>query len=61
MSTIRKKRIEKCMSQAELAKAMGVAQNTISCWEIGKRHPSIPKLVRLAEILECSVSELVDD
>lgn len=57
MSTIRKKRQEKCMSQAELAKAMGV----ISCWKIGKRHPSIPKLMKLAEILEFNVSEFVDN
>lgn len=55
LEEIRKKR---GVTQHELANLMGVRQNTISQWESGKRNPSIPRLVRLAKIFDCTLDDL---
>jgi len=46
------------LTQQEFAETLGVAQNTISQYESGKRTPTVRKLVALSSILGCSVSEL---
>ena len=52
-------RKEHGMSQEALAKKLDVKQNTVSQWETGVRNPSLPMLLRIAEILNCSVNDLV--
>lgn len=54
-------RIEKGMTQAELAGKLSVSQNAISQYEAGKRHPPISRIAHIAKALGCSVSELVDN
>ena len=47
------------MTQAELARAIGVSQQTIYAIEIGDRRVSVLMLARLAPIFQISVEELV--
>lgn len=55
------KRIRKAkkIKQAYIAKKLSVSQVLVSCWETGKREPSISVLPKLAEILGCSIEEVV--
>ena len=46
------------LTQKELAEKMGVDQSAVSFWETGKRFPRGAKLLRLAEVLNCSIDEL---
>lgn len=46
------------MTQSELAAMVGVQQNTVSQWESGKRNPTAPMLIRLAETLHCTIDEI---
>lgn len=56
---LRRIRKERGMSQEALAKQLDVKQNTVSQWETGARNPSLPMLLRITEILECSMNDLV--
>ena len=47
------------MLQYELANRMGVKQASVSAWESGKTMPSAENLLKLADILECSVDALL--
>lgn len=49
------------MTQNELAKLLNVKQNTISQWELGIRVPRADFLLKLAEIFNCTVDELLRD
>lgn len=50
------------MTQQELAVFVGVSSNTIQNWEAGKSGvDQIKKLLRLCAILDCDLSELIDD
>lgn len=48
-------------SQEELADKLEVSRQTISKWEVGKNIPELEKLIKLAELFEISVDELVKD
>lgn len=52
-------RKEICMTQAELARAIGVSQQTIYAYETGDRRVSVLILAKLAPIFQISVEELV--
>lgn len=47
------------LSQAKLAKMLGVAQNTVSNWENGAREPDNENLKKLAQVLGCTVDYLL--
>lgn len=47
------------LSQAKLAKMLGVAQNTVSNWENGAREPDNENLKKLAQALGCTVDYLL--
>ena len=51
---IKEARLSKKMTQAELAKQLGVAYQNIGQWESGKRIPKIENLQRLGEALGVS-------
>ncbi len=53
------KRTAKGLSQAELGAMLGVSNKAVSKWESGVAKPQTAKLVRLAEILDVSVEELL--
>lgn len=45
---IKELRIQKNMSQMELAKATGISQSAIAKWELGKTEPTATAIVKLA-------------
>lgn len=47
------------MPQYELANRMGVKQASVSAWESGKAMPSAENLLKLADILECTVDAIL--
>lgn len=49
------------LTQAQLAKAIGVSVITICRWENGSQTPSIPMCRTLCEFFECSFDELLQD
>lgn len=58
---IEKLRKEKGITQESLATSLGVTQGAVSQWEKGLSKPAIDKLTQIAEILECSVDELLKE
>lgn len=56
---LKEKREEQNLTQSGLATQIGVNQNTVSQWETGERIPRADKLVQLAQILGCTVDELL--
>ena len=61
MNPIRQHRLLAKMEQVDLARKMGVSRVTISRWENGQSYPSVPKFKELAEVLGCSMEELIDE
>lgn len=58
---IERLRKEKGITQESFATSLGVTQGAVSQWEKGISKPSIDKLTQIAEILECSVDELLKE
>lgn len=56
---IRQARIDKNMTQMNLAEAMGVSYQAVSNWERGNSMPDISKLEDLCNTLDLSVEELL--
>ncbi len=52
-------RIEKCLTQKELAAKLGITQDSISLWEKGKRIPDTQYLTKLCEIFNVSADYLL--
>lgn len=46
------------ITQADLARMIGVSQSTVAGWENGSMYPSADKLPAIAEALKCSVDDL---
>lgn len=57
--TIYRLRTDKQMSQGELAEMLEVSRQSISKWENNSAVPELEKLIRLSEIFEVSLDELV--
>lgn len=57
LKEVRKK---KHMKQSDLAKELNTAQQVISDYEVGKKTPSLERLVELAQILDVSLDELIE-
>lgn len=58
--TIRKKRVEKHLSQKEMADYLGVTSSAVSKWEKEKALPDLTLIAPLARLLEVSLEELLD-
>ena len=58
-SYIARKRREQNLTQEQLAQQLGVSNKTISKWEKGQSVPDAEQLIKLAVILETTVSELL--
>jgi CheY-like chemotaxis protein/transcriptional regulator with XRE-family HTH domain len=56
---LKKIRLDKDLSQQELARQLEVAQSTVGMWESGKRVPKLGELKRLASVLRVTVSRLL--
>lgn len=55
---IRSNRIEKGMSQSDLAKRLDVKPATISAWEVGRNEPDIEALSKMAAIFDTTIDAL---
>lgn len=51
-------RSEKGLSQEEFAEAVGVNRIAVSSWERGKNSPPAKTQRKIAEVLECSITDL---
>ena len=60
-TAITKKRKEKGLTQAEAAKKLGIEQHSLSRMENGAMAPKFSRLQDIADLLDCSVSELFRD
>lgn len=55
---IKRFRIKKGMTQAELAQKIGITQTMIGHIERGAKVPSLIVALDIAEVLECTVEEM---
>jgi transcriptional regulator with XRE-family HTH domain len=51
-------RLERRLSQAQLARLAGVPKGTLLQWEYGLRTPKLDAAVKLADALDVSLDEL---
>lgn len=51
-------RVNAGMTQAQLAKLLGLSHYTVSSWELGKCYPRVDTLPRLAAALGVTVADL---
>lgn len=56
--SIKGARVERNMTQKQVADRIGVRKETISNWETGKTAPTVPQLMRLCEIYEVNISDI---
>ena len=56
---IKRQRIQKGLSQEELAQKLFVTRQTVSNYETGKSNPDLDTLTKLSEILETDVETLL--
>lgn len=47
------------MTQAELARAIGVSQQTVFCYEVGERRMSVVVLSKIAKVFTIPIEELI--
>ena len=52
-------RLEKNLSQRELAKELNISQGTYNNWENGKTEPSIEDLIEISKLFKVSVDYLI--
>lgn len=55
---IKRLRLERGLSQDELARRMGVQRPSVVQWEQNKNFPSTARLPELADILGCTIDAL---
>lgn len=60
MTAIRKYRERQTMTQAQLAKMLGVTPSAVTQWESGDRKPDIILLKKLSHALKCSTDQLLE-
>ncbi len=54
-------RIKRGMTQAELAEKLSVSQNTISQYERGGRFPSVKRLSAISKILGVPIESILNE
>lgn len=58
---LKMRRKEAGFTQQELAVQLCVHQTAVAGWENGRAQPSIEKLLKLSEIFNCTVDDLLRD
>ena len=58
-SLIARLRIERGLTQAQLAEIIGVHKNMVYGWETGKFKPRGENLLKLADALNCDARDLI--
>lgn len=61
MTTLKKVRQEKGLTQKDLAERTGIEWRALSSYERGVRSPDIETLYNISVVLECSIDALVRD
>ena len=56
---LREMRKVRKLSQSKLGKMVGVHYNRIGKYEMGTAYPSVPVLIKLSEVLEISMDDLI--
>lgn len=57
---VKEKRLEKKMTQKDLAELLFISESAVSKWEMGKSYPDITLIPDLCRILEVSEKELIE-
>lgn len=52
-------RIERSITQEQLAKKLNISLKTISHWETGYTEPSLTQLIAIADLYSVSLDELI--
>jgi len=52
-------REDRKISQEQMAKSLNVSGQAVSNWERGKGYPDISNIIRLSEIYDISLDELI--
>ncbi len=60
-NTIREYRLKAGLSQRKLATFLGRGRNAVSSWERGLTLPSVPRLLKMAKILDTLAESLYRD
>ena len=58
---IRQLREERKLTQEQVAEALGVSFQAVSSWERDEYRPDTDKLIRLAEVLDVSISSIAEE
>ncbi len=48
------------VTQGEAARTLGVCSQTLTHWCHGRNFPRVPEMERLAELLGCSLDDVID-
>lgn len=59
INLIKKLRVNNEMTQMQLAKACGVTQGAVVCWENGTGFPKAEKILTVARVLNCEADALL--
>lgn len=57
---LRQLRLERGVTQAGLAKKIGVSPSTVGMYEQGRRQPDVKTIAKIASVLGCSTDELLE-
>lgn len=60
LTRLRRRRLEKGWTQADLSAASGISAHAISLLESGKREPRPANIAALARVLGCEPKELME-
>jgi len=59
MNKIKEMRKRENLSQVKLADKLNVSQGLISHWELGRHNPTTSELIKLAQIFNCTIDDLI--
>lgn len=57
--TLKALRVNKCMSQQQVAAVLDVTPDTISNWENAKSFPNVPQIDALLKLYEVSYDDII--
>lgn len=56
--TLKAARINKGLTQEDVAKELNVTKKTVGSWEMGKTMPKLDKIERLCSLLGCGYDDI---
>lgn len=60
LNRVRKHRLERGLTQAQLARAVGVSRQSINSIERGRYIPSLPLALRFSRVFRCPTDSLFE-